>query len=367
MQRCSNWKHADGTDATVSALTNAMASHVDAIVGKHVFIYESDEMQVGIDMRLLTEARSLLQDLVRIDPRGGFFCQDDMERALEALLLEKGRAGEFLEKTATQNRPADDVRNHVAYKLRVMLAHVRIKYDTSSATSKPSTLSPIFALMGKGPRGESSDARSQRRAKRLSKRPHPFINFRETEADSSETTSDADEPTVVGRFWDGKRKRAHMLLSDGVKVDADFFEKGEDGCAQARWAHDDSTLALEIPNSCVDDEMGTIRDWVPVIKTGGKQRKKPAAAATERIADSSGVGGAAKDDAGWAGSDAETVPGDPDNMRKQEVAEEEGEGEKLDATSEGDGQAGFPLYLNRCCVQPFFFYTPAKPKLEAYI
>jgi hypothetical protein len=52
-------------------------------MGNDNLLYESMEMQSGIDVAALSKwSKSLLQHLIELDPRGGYFSQSDVHEAL---------------------------------------------------------------------------------------------------------------------------------------------------------------------------------------------------------------------------------------------------------------------------------------------
>ena len=66
-------------------------------------------------------------------------------------------------------RPQQEMLDMVAYKLRVMLSHIRIKYDSAS---RDDALADVFAIMdGKE---HEHHPRKWRRMERLKSRPCPF-------------------------------------------------------------------------------------------------------------------------------------------------------------------------------------------------
>jgi hypothetical protein len=47
-QRTSNWKHTDGHEATVAALTVALDGSVSLLVEENINIYDSSDFKVGV-------------------------------------------------------------------------------------------------------------------------------------------------------------------------------------------------------------------------------------------------------------------------------------------------------------------------------
>ena len=64
--------------------------------------------------------------LIRIDPRGGFFKQTELRQAVENKLIET----ETLEDTKNLHDDEDATSDVIAYKIRVMLHHIRNTHDS---------------------------------------------------------------------------------------------------------------------------------------------------------------------------------------------------------------------------------------------
>jgi hypothetical protein len=194
----------------------------------------------------------------------------------------------------------------IAYKLRVMLAHVRHAFDAHPGGVHP--LQSIFAVMLEEPVPVTppSDPRKHRRTERLGKRVHPFTCFRQP---PDEDEMPEESATVVTRYFDGGQGAAKMLLSSGEMLDADTYVAGSAGFIVAQWTAAGESLELEVPNSCLDAESNTIAKWqhrVAVRRAPGRPKKRPAAAITRVKPSASSEGDpelqAALCDAGAAGS-----------------------------------------------------------------
>jgi hypothetical protein len=80
-QRPPVWKHVDGE--TVDKVSDALAPSCPRLFMVDGSLYESMEMQSGIDAVALTKwSKPLLEDLVGLDPRGGYFSQSDVQEGL---------------------------------------------------------------------------------------------------------------------------------------------------------------------------------------------------------------------------------------------------------------------------------------------
>ena len=100
-------------------LGNAALEHVDMLVDKGSSIYNTMNMKSGIDNALLRAADPLLQSFMKLDDRGGFFKQADMEQGLLFAIRARG----FGQPWRAQGHDISEV----SYKIRVMLSHLRQK------------------------------------------------------------------------------------------------------------------------------------------------------------------------------------------------------------------------------------------------
>ena len=74
------WK--DGAD-TVSKICHAFSQACPQLFMANGTLYNSEEMQSGIDHDALTKwSKLLLEPLIQLDPRGGYFSQSDVHEAL---------------------------------------------------------------------------------------------------------------------------------------------------------------------------------------------------------------------------------------------------------------------------------------------
>ena len=110
----------------------------------------------------------LHKSLCEVDARGGIFRQQHVEEAF-GRAVERASLREVLIGFA-QTVPCSvaDLTSQICYKLRVMMAHVRLKYDACG--SAPSVLDPIFDVMRK-----PTSYRKARREERMRKvNPYTF-------------------------------------------------------------------------------------------------------------------------------------------------------------------------------------------------
>ena len=198
-------------------LGNAVLEHVDMLVDKGSSIYSTMNMKSGIDNALLSAADPLLQSLMKLDDRGGFFRQADMEQGL--LFAIRARGSE--ERWRAQGHDIAEV----SYKLRVMLSHLRQK------------------------KGFKATANTCKKSVERASRPHPFIAFRNNAAEDD--VSEEFVP-ICCRIWDGERGVAWD--ENGDCFPADTYR--EDGAfATAVWHREDiPDLPLEVPATWIVGE-----------------------------------------------------------------------------------------------------------------
>lgn len=160
-----------GYDAGVAAMRNILKVDIDRIAEVGSDIYSSTDMSTGIDTVGLGNWRTLLDRFWALDPRGGYINQDMLADALHDELsvspaLEQAMAAIAL-------RVGQSYSQHVsttAYKIRVMLAHRRIKFDCTARQHGDSG--------GDGSRRKDKRSHVRRDRTKIPKI-NPFIYFRD--------------------------------------------------------------------------------------------------------------------------------------------------------------------------------------------
>ena len=158
-------------------------------------------------------------------------------------------------------KPADEVINIIAYKLRCMLLHMRIKYDCGTTCA---AFDNMFQMMQK-PCGENS--KRSRRLERLQSRPCPFVNYRQGEKEEEE--QEEEQPRIISKYMDGTR--AVALYCDGSRAFADAYSPGRNGFAMAHWLADHACMEAELPNRLCDGGQ------LAFPKAATRVQKKPSA------------------------------------------------------------------------------------------
>ena len=249
--RSANFVVDGSADATVARLTAILQEFKQLL---RVEIYSSIDFKVGINREALKLAIGLITELVKLDPRGGYYSQKHMEDAVGNSV--QGEMEEFEKHVVETGFTKPQTIAVVGYKIRVMLSHLRIIHDSTKEGDDPSDFDDLYKMM-KVPK-EKQLARNSRRGARLkTDRPHPFINFRvQAEEDSDENIAMDDEDTEmieVARMWCPVEYKAILLMSNGRQIFADTYTPTGDGFVTAKWFHDGSSLNLEVPEAAIQD------------------------------------------------------------------------------------------------------------------
>jgi hypothetical protein len=138
----------------------------------------------------------------------------------------------------------------VAYSIRIMLSHVRIKADgfnQKADSNDPSELQELYAMISidraaQGPEAEASEPPSI---------PNPFLSFREasdSEHEYEPEAADDEAVCVYKQLQIGETvMMSIMLMSDGAKIPAEKYSSGPDGFIVCHWK-DGDTFQTEVPN-----------------------------------------------------------------------------------------------------------------------
>eukprot|EP00959_Pyramimonas_sp_CCMP1952_P343183 7188871-Pyramimonas_sp.AAC.1 len=77
-----------------------------------------------------------LHALFSLDPRGGYFLQDDMVRTVTHLCQERDAASKLHALSVGLKKSESETIENIAYAYRVMCSHVREKFDAISKQSR---------------------------------------------------------------------------------------------------------------------------------------------------------------------------------------------------------------------------------------
>lgn len=270
--RCCNWVHPEGNDKGIVVLAGILATFMVALcqAGPDQ-VYTSTSMSSGVDTPKLQDWAELIKALLALDSRGGYFGQLLVVAALNHLLgmPEHAAAKNHLNTVDNLSKYGDfdSVVEVLGYKIRVMLAHARMKFDAQHELTGP--LAVALENMGES---SSESKRRRKRADRIGDRPHPFIHFRPDTADLD--IDEEDAATRVATWYDGKLGCCLMLFDDGTEKFADVYEESPSGFVVAKWldANGVHTMETEMPNSCLQN--GKLVLYTPPAP---KAKSKPAA------------------------------------------------------------------------------------------
>ena len=212
MGRVAHFEHADGRAATVEVLVTALLPSAQDLVDWHINVYSSTDFKTGLCAEELSRHANLLYRIVEVGRRGALFSQSTMLDAVTRVVSDAQLDHALIRNTLGLGKGMDEVLNLISYKLRVMCAHVRNKFDAHvpGADATPE-LQRIFARLQM--HGERQSEKS-RRQERLSQRPNPFKHYQVPAAEDGEGEDIAyDDLEVVSTYWDGRR--AVALRADG--------------------------------------------------------------------------------------------------------------------------------------------------------
>jgi hypothetical protein len=117
-----------------------------------VFVFGlARNMKSGIDNSFLETHVEMLEQLFRLDPRGGFFKHDEIKRVLTHLCNEEAAAKKLAELSKKSKCSTLNTIERLAYSIRVMLAHVREKYNgqlqVAAENKRPGPFDDIYAVL----------------------------------------------------------------------------------------------------------------------------------------------------------------------------------------------------------------------------
>ena len=151
----------------------------------------------------------------------------------------------------------EDFCSLAAFKIRVMLSHVRIKYrewlkKTPGQREKcnvHANLATMYAMLADS---------GIKQPKASDKKKNPFVNFQSSSSSDEDTEGEEDEnlgtKTVITRWFDATSMCAMRLLSNGEHEAAPDVVKGENGFLVFVWSGDlQEQWASELPNSCLSE------------------------------------------------------------------------------------------------------------------
>ena len=190
--RTCNFQHPDGPEALIEALLGCLETNKHMIIETNLLLYESNDMQVGIDQELLVAAAPLLRSMIQLDTRGGYIAQPPLVSALNRMLDHDGTAkARLFGLNAAEAIGADELIQKICYRIRVMLAHIRIVHDTVTGPRKSIAGHPLEAILQLIRAPEKKASRKSKRQRRTGGGQNPFVCFRTDES------IDSDEVLVL--------------------------------------------------------------------------------------------------------------------------------------------------------------------------
>jgi len=182
--------------ATSLALASALEGSTDLLLERNVHIYGSVCMKTGIDLNTLADNKVMLEKLLELDRRGGIFSQQCMEQGLITALTNKDQLVSMQAKKTADMESGGEVVALVAYKIRVMLAHIRKAYDACQDFDNHK-LKDLFTICSAQKEPTTKKARKDIR---LGSRPHPFLAFRCKAGEEEEDDYIGIEPQFVTKY-----------------------------------------------------------------------------------------------------------------------------------------------------------------------
>ena len=143
-------------DSTVTAI----AACLRPLGGLNLEMYSSTDMKTGIDNDNLQDHKRMLLALFGSDARGGYFAPKALHEAVGVALSEK--RDEFALECTNANLPYNEGVSTVAYFIKVMISHIRLKFD-SSQDGHISEFSEYYDILKEGSKVLQSSARKTRR------------------------------------------------------------------------------------------------------------------------------------------------------------------------------------------------------------
>ena len=124
-KRSHYWEHESGVEATVECLVLIFQSCLGLIVEQNCNIYSTTAWKTEIDQDKLLYNKILLQKLLELDPRGCFLAQVVVKDALNEALGKSGDLASIMAHQLPGMENGEEVIGYIAYKIRVMLSHLR--------------------------------------------------------------------------------------------------------------------------------------------------------------------------------------------------------------------------------------------------
>ena len=154
------WMHSDGKAATVTAIAKALLPQMQLLLeGGNGDFYTSRDMKKGWLVAQVLVISEVCLNLLILDPRGGIFRQTSMVEGLRANV-----DADVAQWQVPGMKTLEEVLKIVAYKLRVVMSHIRICYDDIAGTDHGLQKHPWAELFAKiKPHGKELPATSSQK------------------------------------------------------------------------------------------------------------------------------------------------------------------------------------------------------------
>lgn len=203
----------DSPESTLSTVAHGLRPFAAYLADRGVGLYSSDQMNGAADDAGLARNASLLEAMVRVDPRGGFFSQTVLESALHHIFEVEQLRATLAVRCGAEMPPESHV-PLLSYKLRVMLHHLRDRIDGPAAPDWAKGIIEVMRQQGPA----MLQQQTRRSQKHLDGRANPFPFFRvEPEEEEGSPEEPDDETTDVAAYFDYAGLRGVLLRSDGAR------------------------------------------------------------------------------------------------------------------------------------------------------
>ena len=144
-KRSAAWVAPDSVE-TVKEIAKALDGFQSYLSREGIGIYESMEMKKDVCRVKLLFNRHLLLPLMKLDPRGAIFGNNDLFHALKENFKNSPHEPELISKAHILCKTKDEFLLLLAYKIRVMCSHVRMLADEGFEKDKEG-VGEIFQAM----------------------------------------------------------------------------------------------------------------------------------------------------------------------------------------------------------------------------
>ena len=243
MGRQRSWKSAGGPEATIAALSKEIGPFMGQILAAGLDVYATTDFKAPKSPQHLAPFKILIRKLLELGD--GHFDNTDVAEAIQICIVAKNLSDRLGELSIASCRPATDIVAMIALKIRVMVSHSR----DAATTKKREPLHPFKNYRGEGEDDEDS------------------------ESSDDQVNKDGEGPSLVSRYFDGKR--AVELMSDGAEVKPENYEPGPDGFVVANFKTE--SLVTTLPNAFLGED-GELKPYEAAGQnpTGSKKGKKRA-------------------------------------------------------------------------------------------